>query len=136
MAWLDRTCIDCGESFQGGPRSWRCPSCRIERDHVTTADYRARKRQGAVRSLGSTDICERCGNQYEVKAGLQRFCEDCQRAHALEKDRELGLKYYESKKDEINPARNERRREEWKTLSRVEKARRKGRLPHSAPPRS
>jgi hypothetical protein len=63
-----------------------------------------------VRNIGSTDICERCGKDYIVAGGLQRFCPDCASAHAAEYDRVTSIEYYHANKERINPIRNERRR--------------------------
>lgn len=105
-----RICQQCGHSFEGGPRAYYCPSCRVERQKITKATYRERKRKGESRSLGSKDKCERCGKEYTVESGLQRFCPDCQPIHTLEYDRETALPFYHQNKDRLNPVRNERRR--------------------------
>ncbi|AUS03580.1 hypothetical protein ERIC1_1c34050 [Paenibacillus larvae subsp. larvae DSM 25719] len=110
MALLTRTCRQCGNTFEGGPRAYYCPTCRAERTRKTYAEYKRRKRQGKARALGSTDTCERCGKSYVVNAGLQRFCPVCQPIHAAEHDRRTSLEFYREHKDRINPARNERRK--------------------------
>lgn len=69
-----RVCKQCGTSFPGGPHADYCPSCR---DVRRKAQKREHKRKGAGRLLGGVDICERCGNEYIVNAGLQRFCPQC-----------------------------------------------------------
>src|SRR5690606_15237063 len=101
---------ECESVFAGGPRAYFCPECRAERAKKTNAEYRRRKREGKVRSIGSTDKCERCGNEYIVEGGLQRFCPDCQPIHAMEYDRITAIEFYHDNKDRINPVRNERRR--------------------------
>lgn len=70
----DRICIDCGRTFPGGPRAKRCPECRAVRSRIMDA---AHKRIGAARKLGSIDRCERCGAEYTVKSGRQKYCPDC-----------------------------------------------------------
>ena len=105
-----RTCKQCGRSFTGGPRAYYCPICREERTKQTNAAYRARKRAGDVRPIGSVDKCERCGKEYTVEGGLQRFCPDCQPIHAAEYDRETAIDFYRAHKERVNPIRNERRR--------------------------
>lgn len=107
----DRTCRQCRASFQGGSQAYYCPSCRTERTRKAYAEHKRRKRQGKTRTLGSIDICERCGKPYTVNAGIQRFCPDCQSIHAIEYDRAYRLKYYNVNKDTINPKRNQRRKE-------------------------
>lgn len=73
----DRTCRDCGKIFSGGPRAWYCPECRSERKKSQSRQFKARKRAGSVRELGSTDICVICGKPYIVTSGLQRYCPAC-----------------------------------------------------------
>jgi hypothetical protein len=77
---------------------------------MTNTEYRKRKLAGKVRSLGSTDKCERCGKIYTVEAGQQRFCPECQPIHALEYDRDTSLPFYHEHKENINPKRNVKRR--------------------------
>lgn len=102
----DRICRTCGRSFKGGPRAFYCPDCRLERKREVDRKF---KQQGAKRPLGSKDICERCGKPYTVTSGLQRYCPNCQRPHALEHDRQTGIKYYHDNSDHINPSRNAKR---------------------------
>lgn len=106
----DHICRECGCSFQGGPRAYYCPVCRVVRQRQQNASGKAKERKGLTRKLGSIDICERCKKDYIVNAGLQRFCPDCQPIHALEYDRETSLPFYHQNKERINPVRNERRR--------------------------
>lgn len=70
----DRICRACGITFPGGPRAWYCPECRADRKRE--ADRR-HKRSGPSRKIGSTDICQICGNPYTVASGLQKYCPDC-----------------------------------------------------------
>lgn len=102
----NRVCKDCGRSFQGGPRAYYCPSCRITRTEETNKQY---KRTGPQRPLGSLDKCERCGKDYIVASGLQRFCPECRPIHSAEHDRQTGLEFYHENKDRINPPRNVKR---------------------------
>src|SRR5690606_13778524 len=70
-----------------------------------------KRRAGKIeRPIGSIDKCERCGKDYVVNAGLQRFCEDCQLPHKLEHDYKRAMPKYEANKERYNPSRNERRR--------------------------
>lgn len=106
----DRQCIKCKTSFKGGPRAYYCPNCRDERTKETNRNHKRKKRLGLTRSIGSKDTCERCGEQYTVEAGLQRFCPDCQPIHAAEYDRKTALPFYHANKERINPPRKIRRR--------------------------
>ena len=105
-----RICKQCSITFTGGPRAYYCPTCRDKRTKETNRAYKIRKKNGNVREIGSTDICDICGEKYIVNAGLQKFCRDCQKDHNLEYDRNTGLKFYHLNKDKINPIRNIRRR--------------------------
>ena len=55
----ERTCMDCGAVFPGGPRARRCPDCRKTASREATRKYRASG--GASRPIGSVDLCARCG---------------------------------------------------------------------------
>lgn len=107
----DRLCKECSCSFQGGPRAYYCPVCRAERQRIQNAAGKARERKGLTRKIGSTDTCERCKKHYVVNSGLQRFCEVCRPEHTLEHDRQTSLPVYYIRKDDLNPIRNERRRQ-------------------------
>ena len=73
----ERTCIDCGTTFIGYPKSKRCPDCQAA---VNRERERMNKRTGPKRPLGSTDHCEACGAEYVVESGLQRYCKKCARS--------------------------------------------------------
>lgn len=70
----DRICRACGATFPGGPRAWYCPTCRADRRREADRRY---KHSGPSRKIGSTDICQICGNPYTVVSGLQKYCPDC-----------------------------------------------------------
>lgn len=88
-----RVCVVCGVTFDGGPRASYCPECRSERKKQTKASYQARKAMGNVRAIGSTDVCVKCGNQYSVESGLQKYCKACAPDAIATKRRELGRKW-------------------------------------------
>lgn len=69
-----RVCRMCGQTFPGGPRAWYCPECRADRKKELA---RKRRETGTLRPLKSTDICARCGKEYIVNSGRQRYCPDC-----------------------------------------------------------
>lgn len=69
-----RVCRNCGTAFPGGPRAWYCPECRAERKRKADAEYH---RTGAMRKLGSTDICAACGGEYIVESSHQKYCPRC-----------------------------------------------------------
>lgn len=106
----DRVCKACGATFQGGPRAYYCPKCRVIRKQEAKARYLNRLKSGDVRRIGSIDKCDRCGSPYTVESGLQRFCPPCQPIHAAEHDRQTALEFYRQNQKKINPVRNIRRR--------------------------
>lgn len=105
-----RVCRACGMSFVGGPRAWYCPQCRLERRKKHSASYKARKRTGDVRELGSTDSCVICGAPYTVVGPNQRYCPACAADAVKAVDSAQGMAYYVEHKDVMNPVRNEKRR--------------------------
>lgn len=85
-----RTCRECGAIFDGGPRAWYCPSCRVMRRKET--DKRCR-RNGPLRPLGSIDHCTVCGKEYVVNSGRQKYCPDCAEEAVRQLDREASKKW-------------------------------------------
>lgn len=110
MTLRDRSCKACGAVFSGGPRAWYCPACRLERRRAQDRAYKARKKEGQHRPIGSVDVCVVCGQEYEVAGGNQRYCPDCAPEAIAEVDRQQAMEWYEKNKDIINPARKVARR--------------------------
>lgn len=102
-----RTCRQCGATFNGGPRAWYCPSCRKEREKMRAAGY---WKNGVSRPIGSSDLCEKCGQPYIVASGLQRYCESCRNDAVKEIDRQQGLEWYHKNADTYNSVRKIKRR--------------------------
>ena len=75
--FIEHVCKTCGAVFIGGPRATYCPECRQERKKQQKKISNSKQRAGLTRKLGSTDICERCGQPYTVMNGLQRYCPAC-----------------------------------------------------------
>lgn len=95
MAIYDnRVCVDCGATFSGGPRSWRCPECRAERNRTTHREQQRRAREGKKRQLGAKYKCENCGEEYVLKGGLQKYCEKCQPIMHAALDNKQSTDYY------------------------------------------
>lgn len=115
MAIYKRTCRECGAVFDGGPRAWYCPLCRVERRRTASRLGKRREARGLTRKIGSIDKCEICGGEYKVKSARQRYCPDCACAAWAEADREQSLAYYEDHKDEINPKRKAQRKKDTET---------------------
>lgn len=80
-----KTCVRCGREFIGSPGSLYCDACAWEEEQERKRKYRT---EGFKRHRGDIDKCERCGKDYVVKSGLQKYCPDCQRQASLEKQRE------------------------------------------------
>jgi len=93
MAIYDRVCRQCGLTFKGGPRAWYCPACRAERDRKRSNEFLKKKKLGNVRPLGSTDKCERCGAEYIVNSGLQKYCPTCAPIALKELDNQQSREY-------------------------------------------
>lgn len=108
---LDRVCRNnkCNKNFIGGPRAYYCPECRVVRRRDQSTEGKRRKKKGLVREWGSIDFCERCGKEFIVNAGLQRYCPECQPIHAKEYDRITSLETYHNNSAKINKSRLEAR---------------------------
>lgn len=106
----DRICRECGRRFEGGPRAWYCPECRCERDKAQNRAYKARRRIGMTRPLGSVDHCTVCGAAYTVTGPNQRYCPTCAPDAIAAVDRQQALDWYRDNRDHINPVRNAKRR--------------------------
>ena len=105
-----KVCADCGSTFYGYPRSYRCPECQAEADRKHNAEHYQRKKTGHAREIGSVSRCERCGAEYIVEGGLQRYCPAC----AKEIWKEDALRRYKQNKDAINERRRPSRAEVYK----------------------
>lgn len=96
-----RVCIDCGKEFMGFPKSKRCPECR---DLVNRNRDAAFKQNGPARPIGSTDLCEKCGEPYIVEAGMQKYCKSCAadtvKSNILKHKREYQFAYTAAHLDE------------------------------------
>lgn len=108
----ERTCRQCGGKFQGGPRAWYCPQCRIQRNKEAAARYRAKGR--ADRPLGSVDLCVRCGAQYVVHSARQKYCPDCVKEAYIEAKRPMCRAWNQAHKETYYAAKNAKRREQRK----------------------
>ena len=109
-----KTCIckNCSSKFQGGPRAWYCPDCRIERRRQRDIQHKRRKRAGKTRPIGSSDTCIVCGKLYTVMGGLQKYCKKCAPKAIAEIDRRQGMEYYLKNREKNNPIRNRKKEKE------------------------
>ena len=90
---LPRTCIRCGATFPGYPRSQYCPNCSVDRKKELDKAARERKRNGTIRHIGSVDICAKCGGEYTVAGGQQKYCPECAPEAIAEADRAQSRKW-------------------------------------------
>ena len=73
-----KNCLRCGKLYTSGSnRRGYCPNCRKIRQIERNREYAERKKDGAVRMLGSADVCANCGKPFIIKSGSQILCEDC-----------------------------------------------------------
>lgn len=78
-------CVRCGIEFEARAGAQYCRDCarEVQREHNTRY-----KREGAARKLGSVDYCQRCGKEYTVVGGAQKYCPDCKEAARKSRKRE------------------------------------------------
>ena len=67
-----KICAVCGEIFKQRhiKQNTCCTECRRIYNNL-----QARKKN--AREIGSIDICQNCGQEYKVKGGIQKYCENC-----------------------------------------------------------
>lgn len=119
--YTERACIDCGTILLMHIKSKRCPQCQTAANLKSDRESKRRQYAGVSRKLGSTDLCQRCGQPYVVKSGLQRYCPACASIAAQENDRAKSrdLARERLKDPEYRDARNAKRRDSRRTLPRV-----------------
>lgn len=110
---LPRTCRQCGTIFNGGPRAWYCPDCRLERRREADRRLAARGRV-PLRPLGSIDKCTVCGKDYIVNSSNQKYCPECAYDAVREIDRAASRAWNQAHKDTYYPIKNKKRNEERK----------------------
>lgn len=98
---LPRKCRSCGATFIGGPRAWYCPECRIERQRKASRDCKDRLKLGKTRKIGSTDLCTKCGKEYVVSGGNQKYCPDCSADAVREIDRQQSRAWAQENREAI-----------------------------------
>lgn len=101
-------CHLCGAEFQGGPRAAYCPNCQPLRRRELAAKRRVKV---VKRPLGSAVPCRRCGEPFVKTGGKQYYCQNCAAVAVMEIDRQQGLDYYNSNREEINRKKREKRKE-------------------------
>lgn len=105
-----RICQDCGVEFFGGPRAKKCPDCSYKTSLEASKKHR---KTGINRSIGSTDTCPMCGQEYVVHHARQKYCsESCAREGLLEWQREHKKGYYKKSGQDIK--KKEKRNQQQK----------------------
>lgn len=103
----ERVCIDCGAVFVGYPKSKRCPDCRLAARRENDAAYH---RNSAARPIGSTDLCDKCGQPYIVNSSRQRYCKDCAPSAVAANVRDAKRVYQNDYAAQLGSDRNDNRR--------------------------
>lgn len=84
-------CSECGIEFVGGIASKYCPDCRLIKANEASAKSKKNKNR---RKIGSLDRCKRCGAEYTVKSGKQKYCSECAEIALAEHNREVSKRKY------------------------------------------
>lgn len=105
----ERICRACGVHFDGAPRAWYCPECRKERRRAADRLSKRRQAAGTTRKLGSTDLCVRCGAEYTVEGGKQRYCPSCAKDAIAEAIRPAKRIYMAGRKVDAAASKDARR---------------------------
>lgn len=100
--YKNRICATCGKTFLGYPRSKYCPECQKAAKLETARRSRERKKAGTTRAIGSTDICQNCGQPYIVTSGLQRYCPDCSKYVVQDNIRQHKREYMAENREYFN----------------------------------
>lgn len=99
MRLFQKTCLECGETFEGGSAAKYCLACRYVRQLQAAA--RCRK-LGSMRKIGSVDKCQICGAEYTVKSPNAMYCKKC---------RDLGVKADDEFYQKRDESKTERQKE-------------------------
>lgn len=100
-----RTCRECGKEFEGGPRAYYCPECKVERQRKYDREAKRKQNVGLTAKIGEIMTCEMCGEDTIRNSGNQKFCEKCGKINYENIQRARGLKYYNENKETINERR-------------------------------
>lgn len=113
--YRERSCPDCGRIVIMHIKSKRCRACQDAANRAHDAEYQRARSQGKTRKLGSIDICQRCGGQYVVNSGMQRYCPDCAPSAVSDNVRASARQRYADayQTPESRAERNARRRRQW-----------------------
>ncbi|MDO4275862.1 MAG: hypothetical protein Q4D16_19515 [Eubacteriales bacterium] len=98
---LPRICKSCGCTFDGGPRAWYCPGCRVDRRKAQLKEHRMRRREPRYNPIGSVIKCELCGKEIIKNSGRQRYCPQCAEKHLKEVDNLQSLEWKRNNPEKI-----------------------------------
>lgn len=96
-----KICKRCGTAFMGRPAAKYCSDCRLEVKRERERAFRHKSKE-AIRKLGSVDKCLKCGKEYIVTAGKQKYCPACAEEATRENIR-TERKIYMQEKRESSP---------------------------------
>ena len=88
-------CTTCGEEFlsEGNHASY-CPICRAERQNNRSKIYNHKVLNNEdTRTIGSIDICQKCKQEYIVRSGTQKVCDNCRKKYNNKMKSRPNLKY-------------------------------------------
>lgn len=105
--FAERICQNCGSVFQGGPRAWYCPTCRIERAKEANREHKKRKKLGTSRKVGDLQICIDCGCKYAYYIGASERCPECAKKHGKIIDNQKSKEWNACNKNEYLKAKRE-----------------------------
>lgn len=95
-----RKCETCGAPLLPiGTRAHFCKKCKAERVKKQQAKYAAKL---SKRNIGDTDVCKRCGKEYTVTSGAQKYCKKCYKELKHDKRAEANKKFLKKKKQVID----------------------------------
>ncbi|WP_164174195.1 hypothetical protein [Ruminococcus flavefaciens] len=73
-----RKCEMCGMEFQTpSSRAKYCIYCRDKAQVQRNRAYAEKKKSGSSVTVGSEQICPKCGKTFTVTSGSQKYCKDC-----------------------------------------------------------
>ena len=103
MPYYEQTCLRCLKQYTAGVnRKGYCPDCQLERQKERNAAHAARRKNGTVRHIGSTDICTYCNREYTVRSGSQTLCQECIDKGIKLNKTQINTKYRDTHYDSIH----------------------------------
>ena len=92
------TCADCGKKVMVASfRAYRCPECQKKARKRQNDASKLRAKEGTIRKIGGTAICENCGKEYIISGAIQKYCPICSAMKNRESQRKKPRKPKESK---------------------------------------